>query len=181
MLMTDSDQSDVERFSLWLRALAEEVERNPELAAKIQQVAAPAPAHENHEQAHITRAESEHEDRMIDYAANNTAPVDVSVDVPAPILRHRKRSSRYGPPTIEGRTDSKNMGVPDPRQLYAEQGEDGLRMTLQDLRAGTLRAIIRTYQLDPDGTMPAQASEKKMIALIVKAVHGEKRAGRKKS
>ena len=90
-----------------------------------------------------------------------------------PTLRHTRRSSRYGAPSVAGRPAELGTGVPDPFALYASVGEDGLRHALGAVRVGTLRAIIRTHALDPQGKLAASATEKRLItAIIVAAKRG---------
>jgi hypothetical protein len=121
---------------------------------------------------HVARDEGNHKglplhtvgQDVITDAADKLPPGDI-----APTLRHTRRSSRYGPPSISGRAAELGTGVPDPFALLATTGEDGLRRALETLRVGSLRAIIRAHGLDPQGKLSAGATEKRLITAIVAA------------
>ena len=61
------------------------------------------------------------------------------------------------------------MGIPDPFALRARLGERGLRAALDELRLGTLRAIVREHKLDPKGRLKGQNDEQKLRELILAA------------
>jgi hypothetical protein len=165
-VMSDEEQQRTtplagEQLARWLRALAAEVERDPVLAARVTDIDA-APT-EIPPDATIPAT--------ADIAPQPTPPQESPVDaVPPPTLKHRRRSSRYGPPTVAGRAAELGTGVPDPFAVLAASGEAELRKLLGTLRAGSLRAIIRAHKLDPDSKLPPEATEKRMITLIVTAV-----------
>lgn len=171
----------------WLRALASEVERDPDLAARIAHIAGKGEAEPSPLR---TPGEGEQGAMVVSPQTEAVAPQE-SPDLletahpleamPAPTLRHRPGGSRFGPPTVAGRGMDLGQGIPDPFALYAERGEDGLRQALEGLRAGTLRAIIRAYQLDPEGKLPASATEKRMATLIVTAARKTEPATRSRS
>jgi len=150
-----------EQLARWLRALATEVERDPALAARVAGI----------ETAPDQVTETATRPMLSDHAQDMPpAPASASESAPPPTLKHRRRSSRYGPPTVAGRTAELGTGVPDPFAVLAASGEAGLRQALSTLRAGSLRAIIRTYKLDPQAKLPPEATEKRMITLIIAAV-----------
>jgi hypothetical protein len=153
-----------QQFVRWLRALADAVERDPALAARLQQEAAePAlPALPT--------------DAAAPAPTDAPAPTEVAAlpDEPpaeaiAPTLRHTRRSSRYGPPSVTGRPAELGTGIPDPFVLYAAGGEESLRRALETLRIGSLRAIIRAHGIDPQGKLSAGATEKRLISAIIAA------------
>jgi hypothetical protein len=57
--------------------------------------------------------------------------------------------------------------VPNPFALRERLGEAGLRAALDDLRLGTLRAIVREHQLDPTGKLKGMNDAGKLRALIL--------------
>ncbi|MGZ3601401.1 MAG: hypothetical protein ACXWQ5_17300, partial [Ktedonobacterales bacterium] len=61
------------------------------------------------------------------------------------------------------------QGVVDPFALYATRGEDGLGAALDELRLGSLRAIVREHQIDPLGKLAQQNDAEKLRAAILKA------------
>lgn len=153
-------------FARWLRALASEVERDPELAARVATAALDAVPVAPH---------SDLTDSIPEAATPpEAAPEPVADAVPpedaAPAVRQTRRASRFGPPTIAGRGTSLGRGVPDPFAIHADSGEAGLRAALEGLRAGTLRAMIRAHDLDPHAKVPASASETRLAAAILAAV-----------
>jgi hypothetical protein len=167
---TDYDPRDHE-FARWLHALAEMVERNPDLAELVRRRAAPPP-----DPLPIFNGEGE-----IAHQADQPDPCDQATmsDLPAPsadgeelgpLLRHTRRASRYGPPSVSGRAPELGTGIPDPFALFAREGAEGLRRALETLRVGSLRAIIRAHNLDPQGKLPASATEKRLITAILAAV-----------
>lgn len=214
---TGHDPRDHE-FARWLHALAEMVERNPDLAELVRRRAAETPGtaspqletdalpdHVNHrqEQADCDAAEIErdggtngHErdgrdERVMDGRDESCPYNDVGEDASAlptpsadgeqgshgatggagvgPLLRHTRRSSRYGPPSVSGRPPELGTGIPDPFAIFARDGAEGLRSALETLRIGSLRAIIRAHNLDPQGKLSASATEKRLITAIVSA------------
>lgn len=59
---------------------------------------------------------------------------------------------------------------PDPFVLLREQGEAGLRSTLEALDLQTLRALVRTSRLDPARISARWNARERVIALIVSQV-----------
>ncbi len=180
---TDDARSDAptSRFAQWLRALAREVERDPDLAARVTGEVAPtaasdtAPVIDATPPARPDPAESPPTAETVAPPAAEIAPVT------PPAARHIRRSSRYGPPLIAGRSAELGAGVPDPFAVRAASGEEGLRAALLTLRVGTLRAIIRAHGLDPEGRLAPHASEKRLIAAIVAATRPPKPGATKRA
>lgn len=172
--MPDDDQQQTtppagEQLARWLRVLAAEVERDPALAARVTGIdAAPTAVSQDAPPLPVGAPPA-----PVSPAAEQdlpAVPAPSSDTVVPPALKHRRRSSRYGPPTVAGRATELGAGVPDPFAILAASGEAGLRQALSTLRAGTLRAIIRAHKLDPQTKLPPEATEKRMITLIVGAV-----------
>lgn len=145
--MTDHDgalpESPGNRLARWLHALAREVERDPDLAARVAESAGTV--------------------------APSVAQAPDAAPEPPPSTRHARRSSKFGPPTVAGRAAELGTGVPDPFAVRAAGGEDGLRRALMTLRAGSLRAIIRVHGLDPQGKLGPNATERRLVSAIVAA------------
>jgi hypothetical protein len=178
----------------WLRALAAEIERDPVLLERIAQ----SPELATNKIDPLTQAPMDATPVILEKADTDPIPslniepestqpvVSSDTEIAPSLIRHGRRSSRYGPPTISGLSRNLGTGTPDPLALLAKNGEDGLRSILETVRAGTLRAIIRDYELDPEHTLPNQATEKRMITFILAAAKKKsgkstKRTSRKKS
>ncbi len=183
---SDAQSARDQEFVRWLRALADAVERDPALAERVRTEAVTGAQadqaneqgrkHEGHEDSHETHETGAFQPEGVRHSApGGLAPGGCaehtlsSPDSITPTLRHTRRSSRYGPPSVSGRAVELGTGVPDPFALYAAAGEDGLRRALETLRVGSLRAIIRAHGLDPQGKLSASATEKRLIAVIVTA------------
>jgi hypothetical protein len=81
-----------------------------------------------------------------------------------------KRAARtFQPRLVTGLSPDLGQGVIDPFALYATRGEDGLRAALDELRLGSLRAIIREHKLDPSGKLAQQNDAEKLRTAILKA------------
>jgi hypothetical protein len=182
------DDASPDDLARWLRALADEVERDPALAARVKATTVSDDVVPIPETPDVRQPEALTETpslpQSLSAADPSPAPSEMTEEVPqeidplpqstsevaAPVVRHTRRSSRYGAPTVAGRAADLGSGTPDPFMIYDERGEDGLRQALATLRAGGLRAIIRAHKLDPQGTLAASATERKLIAAIVAAV-----------
>jgi hypothetical protein len=127
-----------------LRAVADELERDPELARRV------SSALDSTE----PRPEPDHA-VWLDEAT--TTPLTPS-------------SSTFRPRLIPGTSPELGPGVPDPFVVLSRRGEKGLRAALEDLRLGTLRAIIREHHLDPQGKLTRQNDAHKLRRAIIEAV-----------
>lgn len=173
--MPEDDRADIPaagpQLVRWLRALADAVERDPALAARIAAEVAPPPS-----PSPSYDGEGRRTDRSLGQAGASSFPVVDAADAgaslaqSAPIVRHSRRATKYGAPAVAGRAPELGAGVPDPFAIAMATGEEGLQRALATLRAGSLRAIIRTHQLDPKGKLSATATEQRMITVILTAV-----------
>ena len=126
-----------ETLARTLRAVAAELERNPDLVRRISgAVSTSAP----------------------------TTPPAASVEQDSTV------SPTFRPRLIAGASPDLGPGVPDPFLLWTQRGEKGLRAALEELRLGTLRAIIREHGLAPRGTLAEQHDAAKLRALILREV-----------
>lgn len=143
-----------------LRAIAAEVEQNPQLAGRIAQALTSPPSGDDGERTRkrptVSRARQEPTPDSVAEAAAETAP--------------RSASRRFKPRVVAGAAPEAGMGIPDPFALASQLGVEGLQTLLDDLRLGSLRAIVRTHQLDPDGQHVKQNDTTKLRELILRAV-----------
>jgi hypothetical protein len=79
------------------------------------------------------------------------------------------RPRAFRPRLVTGPDAALGPGIPDPFALRAARGEAGLRAVLDELRLGTLRAIIRAHHLDPSGHFAHQNDAARLRALIAEA------------
>jgi hypothetical protein len=128
-----------ETLARTLRAVADELERDPDLARRISG-------------AVITPATS-----------STTPPV-------APSERASSVSQTFRPRLVAGASPDLGPGIPDPFLLLTQRGEKGLRAALEELRLGTLRAMIREYGLAPRGKLTEERDAAKLRALILREV-----------
>lgn len=128
-----------------LRAVADELERDPELARRVSNSLA-------HPSAQVTP-----ETAVSQGETTTSMPSTPS----APTFRPR---------LIPGTSPELGPGIPDPFLVLSRRGEKGLRAALEDLRLGTLRAIIREYHLDPQGKLIRQNDAERLRKAIMEAV-----------
>jgi hypothetical protein len=129
-----------DEFARALRAIAGELERDPNLAKRVTEA---------------MRAETP------DSASASNAPES---EPPA------KKSARpFRPRVIEGARPDLGPGIPDPFALRARLGETGLAAALDELRIGSLRAIVREYKLDPTGKALKETDAERLRKLILRA------------
>lgn len=124
-----------------LRVVADEMERDPALAERV------AAATRN-ETAAVAHAPHGHEPRM-----------------PSSKVGNRPFRARI----VKGAAAELGAGIPDPFALRVRLGRDGLRAALEELRQGTLRAMVREYRLDVQGAAPQQADAARLRRLILAA------------
>jgi hypothetical protein len=134
-----------DEFARALRAIAGELERDPQLARRVTEA---------------MRAETP------DSASASNAP---KADLPA-----KKSPRTFRPRVIEGARPDLGPGVPDPFALRARLGETGLAATLDELRIGSLRAIVREYTLDPTGKALNGTDAERLRKLILRAMATKK-------
>jgi hypothetical protein len=132
-----------DEFARALRAIAGELERDPQLARRVTEA---------------MRAET---------AAQVNEPA-----APEPTAKKPARSFR--PRVIEGARPDLGPGVPDPFALRARLGETGLAAALDELRIGSLRAIVREYKLDPSGKALKETDAERLRKLILRATATKK-------
>ncbi len=147
-----------ETLARTLRAVAAELERDPELARRISgAIAGPeAPPSDTA----LRQPTSEHGD------TGNTDEGDKDDERVAT----RQKRSTFRPRLITGASPDLGPGIPDPFTLQAKRGEEGLRAALEELRLGTLRAIVREHHLDPEGKLTRQNDAARLRVLILEAV-----------
>lgn len=145
---TLSPALDPSSLARTLRAVADELERDPALASRIAaasgQTAAPI---DTHPAGHRDGAPT---------------PPD-----PAPTAPRAARTFR--PRLITGTAAELGTGIPDPFALRARLGREGLEAALAELRLGTLRAIIREHGLDPAGRLAHLNDAERLRAIILDA------------
>jgi hypothetical protein len=129
-----------------LRAVADELERDPELARRVSN----SLAHHSPQDTPET-ATSKDDEAVINTPSTPSA-------------------SPYRPRLIPGTSPELGPGIPDPFLLLSRWGENGLRAALDDLRLGTLRAIIREHHLDPQGKLIRQNDAVRLRKAIIEAV-----------
>lgn len=134
-----------DEFARALRAIAGELERDPQLARRV---------------AEAMRAETPAP--MNEPAASESDPTA------------KKPARTFRPRVIEGAQPDLGPGVPDPFALRARLGETGLAAALDELRIGSLRAIVREYKLDPTGKALTGTDAERLRKLILRATATKK-------
>jgi hypothetical protein len=131
-----------DEFARALRAIAGELERDPQLAKRVTEAMRAEPV----------------------ASLSSTSPTAPDANTPA-----KKPSRTFHPRMIEGARPDLGPGVPDPFVLRARLGEKGLAATLDELRIGSLRAIVREYKLDPSGKALKETDAERLRKLILRA------------
>jgi hypothetical protein len=139
-----------EALARTLRAVADEIERDPELARRVAAAMAP-PSPLGTSGARLPLAHD---------------PNDSEITAPS----RRKVNAAFRPRLITGAGADLGPGIPDPFTLHKRLGDAGLRAALDALRLGSLRAIVREHGLDPSGRLTKQNDAAKLRAAIVQAV-----------
>ena len=129
-----------DEFARALRAIADELERDPQLARRVTEA---------------MRAEM-------------AGPASAS-HAPEPESPAKKPARPFRPRVIEGARPDLGPGVPNPFALRARLGEAGLAAALDELRIGSLRAIVREYKLDPTGKALNGTDAERLRKLILRA------------
>ena len=143
-----------ETLARTLRAVAAELERDPDLARRVARaVVEPQPLSPDSSPA--------------------IPKMDALADAPEQAVESEGKGKRAGrtfrPRLVTGLSPDLGQGVVDPFALYASRGEDGLRVALGELRLGSLRAILSEHQIDPSGKLAQQNDAEKLRAAILKA------------
>lgn len=141
---TEQQALTPDEFARALRAIAGELERDPQLAKRVSEA---------------MRAETA--------ASEPTAPE------PEPMAKTPWRTFR--PRVIEGARPDLGPGVLDPFALRARLSETGLAAALDELRIGSLRAIVREYKLDPTGKALKETDAERLRKLILRATASRQR------
>jgi hypothetical protein len=128
-----------------LRAVADELERDPELARRVS-------------------------NSLASTQPGVTPETAVSQDETTTSTPSTPSAPAFQPRLIPGTSPELGPGIPDPFLLLSKRGEKGLRTVLEDLRLGTLRAIIREYHLDPQGKLIGQNDAGRLRKAIMEAV-----------
>lgn len=126
---TDPAAMSPEALARALRAVASELERDPALARRVASAIAGDGDRRSAEKVAPARDEAASEPEI------------------ATIGR------TFHPSIVTGVAADLGAGVLDPFALRARLGADGLRQTLESLRLGSLRAIVREHKLDPGGRL----------------------------
>jgi hypothetical protein len=129
-----------DEFARALRAIAGELERDPQLAKRVTEA---------------MRVETP------DPASASNAPESESPG--------KKSSRTFRPRVIEGARPDLGPGILDPFALRARLGEASLAAALDELRIGSLRAIVREYKLDPIGKALNGTDAERLRRLILRA------------
>lgn len=143
-----------ETLARTLRAVAAELERDPDLARRVARAAAEPPS-----QSPGAPSASQ----------TPVAPASVPEPVPEATAKGKRAARTFQPRLVTGLSPDLGQGVIDPFALYATRSEDGLRAALDELRLGSLRAIIREHHLDPSGKLAQQNDAEKLRAAILSA------------
>jgi hypothetical protein len=93
-------------------------------------------------------------------------------DAPPATSAKTAKPRPFVPRLITGASPELGTGVPDPFALSRRLGADGLRAALDELRLGTLRAIVREYTLDPAGRLAGQNDAERLRTAILDAARG---------
>jgi hypothetical protein len=142
-----------EAIARMLRVMADELERDPALAQRVASATAQADAPDTGSGS--SDSESAGRERTRPPAAPECAP---KVGV-----------KPFKARIVTGATPALGPGIPDPFALRARLGRDGLSAALEELRLGTLRAMIREYHLATIGDGPQSNDASRMRLLILAA------------
>ncbi|HEV2460430.1 MAG TPA: hypothetical protein VGS80_18910 [Ktedonobacterales bacterium] len=141
-----------EALARTLRAVADEIERDPDLAHRLSAALAPS--------APTVGAPRD----------RPSAATDDADSADQGTQAQRTVNATFRPRLITGASPDLGPGIPDPFALRQRLGAAGLRAALDELRLGSLRAIVREHSLDPSGKLTKQNDAAKLRAAIVQAV-----------
>lgn len=140
-----------ETLARTLRAVADELERDPALARRVA-----AAIRES-----LTAGDGPLNAVAEEYAAPSAA---------AKTGKGAKPARTFKPTLVTGASPELGTGVIDPFALRQRLGVDGLRRALGELRLGSLRAIIREHRLDPSGKLAGVNDAERLRSAILDAV-----------
>lgn len=154
----ESTQSDApasvlapETLARTLRAVADELERDPALARRVA--------------AAIRESLTVGDGPLNVVAEEYAAPAAEAKAGKGP-----KPARAFRPTLVTGASPELGAGVIDPFALRQRLGADGLRRALGELRLGSLRAIIREHRLDPKGKLVGVNDAARLRNAILDAV-----------
>jgi len=160
-----------EALARTLRAVADELERDPALARRV--AAALDDRRDSGSAPPSPRGGGAGGEVPRKNGNRGKAPIASNADDAPPTTSARTPKPRpFVPRLITGTSPDLGTGVPDPFALYRRLGAGGLRAALDDLRLGTLRAIVREYTLDPAGRLSGQNDAERLRAAILDAARG---------
>lgn len=136
-----------ETLARTLRAVADELERDPALARRVAAA-------------------------IRESLTAGDAPLNAVAEEYAAPAKARKGSKprAFKPTLVAGASPDLGTGVIDPFALRERLGEDGLRRALGELRLGSLRAILREHRLDPAGKLAGVNDAERLRSAILHAV-----------
>lgn len=153
-----------ETLARTLRAVAAELERDPALARRVASaVSASTDGESVVPFGGRPDTPAERPDRI-------DTPADTNTYEPAAPKAPKRASRAFTPRLVTGAGPELGTGIPDPFALRDRLGRDGLRAALDELRLGTLRAIVREHRLDPSGKLVRQGDAAKLREAILAAV-----------
>ena len=141
-----------EALARTLRAVAAELERDPALARRVAAALAASP------------------DQPDTLSLAPDAPTSEQRGDDQPNPKSPRAARVFTPRLITGASPMLGPGVPDPFALHARLGMDGLRAALEELRLGSLRAIVREHGLDPGGKVSRANDAARLREVILAAV-----------
>jgi hypothetical protein len=137
----DAPAVDPEVIARTLRAVADELERDPALAGRVA--------------AGMERP-------LADLAPRAS-------EVPAPVPAAERGGRRFQARLVTGVDAALGPGILDPFALRRQLGAEGLAAALAELRLGGLRAIIREHGLDPRSRTAHVNDADRLRAVILEA------------
>jgi len=145
-----------ETLARTLRAVADELERDPDLARRVAAAIRDA----------LTQGEAPLR-AVVDEVAAPSEAADAETGVGKTSTARKART--FKPTLVTGTDPTLGTGVLDPFALRERLGADGLRQALRELRLGSLRAIIREHRLDPGGKLAGVNDAERLRGVILDA------------
>jgi hypothetical protein len=147
-----------EALARTLRAVADELERDPDLARRVAAAIRDA----------LTQGDAPLRAVVDEVAAPAEEPAPDTGNGAAKTPSTRKARA-FKPTLVTGTDPALGTGVLDPVALRERLGADGLRQALRELRLGSLRAIIREHRLDAGGKLAGVNDAEKLRGVILDA------------